>query len=110
MVDTVIVGGPLAFVYTLAYGHTAISLATTETSSFTSGTTKAPRRIAIGCEGMAAAAAAGTLLSQAGVYRQFISPITVAPGEFVAVVGRNFGTAVTSGSVVHAVGFDAYFE
>ena len=110
VVDTVIVGGPLAFVYTLAYGHTAISLATTETSSFTSGTTKAPRRIAIGCEGMAAAAAAGTLLSQAGVYRQFISPITVAPGEFVAVVGRNFGTAVTSGSVVHAVGFDAYFE
>jgi hypothetical protein len=110
VVDAAITGGPLAFVYSLAFGHTAVSLATAESGSFTTGTTKAPRQIALGCEGFAATAVAGTLLSPSGVYRQFVSPIVVAPGEFVAVVGRNFGTAVTVGSVVHTVGFDAYFE
>ena len=111
VVDVVIAGGPVALAYTLAYGHTAVSLATTESASFTTGTTKAPRRIALGCEGINAAAPVGTLLSSSGVYRQFTSPIVVAPGEFVAVVCRNFvGTAITTGSVVHMVGFDAYWE
>lgn len=110
VVDVVIVGGPLSFVYSLAYGHTAVSLATAESASFTTGTTKAPRRVVLGCEGLTSAAAAGSLLSPAGVFRTFASPIVVAPGEFVAVTARNFGTAVTSGSVIHAVGFDCYWE
>ena len=110
VVDAAITGGPLAFAYTLAFGHTNVSLATTETGSFVTATAKAPRQIALGCEGLSAAAVAGTLLSQAGVYRAFAAPIVIAPGEFVAVVGRNFGTAVTAGSVVHMVGFDAYME
>ena len=110
VVDATLTGGPLAFLYSLAFGHTAVSLATAETASFATATTKAPRRIALGVEGCAAAAAAGTLLSPAGVFRQFSSPIVVAPGEFVAVVGRNLGTVASAGSVVHAVGFDAYFE
>lgn len=110
VVDAAITGGPFAFLYSLAYGHTAVSLATTETASFATATTKAPRRIALGVEGAVATAAAGTLLSPQGVYRQFISPIVVAPGEFVAVVGRNLGTVASAGSVVHAVGFDAYME
>lgn len=110
IVDVVLAGGPLAMVYSLAFGHTAVSLATAESASFTTGTTKAPRRIMLGCEGAAANAAAGTLMSPQGIYRQFVTPIVVAPGEFVAVVGRNMGTVTTTGSVVHTVGFDAYFE
>jgi hypothetical protein len=110
IVDVVLAGGPLAYVYSLAFGHTNVSLATTESGSFTTATAKAPRRVMLGVEGCAATAAAGTQLSPSGVYRQFSSPIVIAPGEFVAVVGRNMGTVTTSGSVVHAVGFDAYFE
>ena len=110
VVDATLTGGPLAFMYALAYGHSAVSLATADTASFATATTKAPRRIGLGVEGCAAAAGAGTLLSPAGVYRAFASPIVVAPGEFVAVVGRNLGTVATVGSVVHVVGFDAYME
>jgi hypothetical protein len=111
IVDATLTGGPLVFLYSLAYGHTAVSMATAEAASFTAGgTTKAPRRIPIGVEGCAATAAAGVLLSPGGVYRQFATPIVIAPGEFVAVVGRNAGTVASVGSVIHTVGYDAYFE
>lgn len=110
IVDSTLTGGPLVFLYTLAYGHSAVSLATSESGSFASGTTKAPRRIPLGTEGCAAAAAAGTLLSPAGFQVTFNSPVVVAPGEFVAVVARNVGTVASAGSVIHLVGFDAYFE
>ena len=110
VVDVTLTGGPLAFVYSLAYGHTTVSLATAESASFTTGTTKAPRRVWLGVEGCAATAVAGTLLSPGGVYRQFTSPIVVAPGEFIAVTCRNMGTVTTAGSVVHTVGYDAYME
>jgi len=109
-VDAVLTGGPLIMAYSLAFGHSAVSLATTESASFATGTTKLPRRIPLGIEACAATAAAATLLSQSGVYRQFISPVVVAPGEFVAVVARNMGTVTTVGSVVGLVGFDAYYE
>jgi hypothetical protein len=110
VVDLVLAGGPLAYVYSLCYGHTAVSLATTESASFTTGTAKMPRRVPLGVESCIAAAVAGTALSPAGVYRQFTAPLVVAPGEYVAVVGRNMGVVTTTGSVVHVVGFDAYFE
>lgn len=110
IVDAALTGGPLAYVYTLAYGHTAVSLATTETASFATATTKAPRRVPLGVEGCVVTAAAGTTLSPSGVYRAFQSPIVIAPGEFVAVTARNMGTVTTVGSVVFTVGFDAYME
>jgi hypothetical protein len=109
-VDLVLAGGPLVMAYTLAYGHSAVSLATAESASFTTGTTKAPRRIALGMEACIAAAVAGTLLSPQGVYRAFTSPIVVAPGEFVAVVARNMGVVTTTGSIITTVGYDAYWE
>lgn len=105
VVDSTLTGGPLVFVYTLAYGHTAVSLATTTTTI-----AKAPVRVPIGCEGCAATAAAGTLLSPAGIGREFTTPILVQPGEFVAVVARNVGTVASLGSVIHIVSFDGYWE
>ena len=110
VVDAAITGGPLAFIYSLAYGHTAISLATAESASFTTGTTKAPRHIMLGVEGCVVTAPAGTLLSPQGIYRAFTTPIVVAPGEYVATTCRQQGTVASAGSVIHTVGFDAYFE
>jgi len=107
-VDAALTGGPLAMAFSLAFGHTAVSLATAETSSFTSGTTKAPRRIWLGMSGIAATAPAGTVAQPIAV--QFRSPIVVAPGEFVAIVMRNLGVVTSAGSIVITVAFDAHFE
>ena len=105
-VTTALTGGPVLYAYTLAFGHTAVSLATAEAN----GTAKAPRRVALGYETFAATAAVGTLGSPAGCYMQFTSPIVVQPGEFVAVTAKNLGTVTTGGVITFLVTFDAYFE
>jgi hypothetical protein len=89
----------------VAYGHTAVSLATAE-----SATAKAPRRVAIGALGMSpgnAAAPVGTLIPQIGC--TFQSPIVVAPGEFIAFVIKNMSVPA-SGAAAFSVTFDAYYE
>lgn len=111
-VDLVLTGGPLSLVYSLAYGHTAISMATAETASFTTPgpTTKAPRRVWLGVHNAIAAAVAGTALGPSDIVRTFSSPIVVAPGEFVAITVRNQGVVTSAGSVVITAAFDAYYE
>ena len=42
-VSVVLAGGPVVYAYAIAFGHTAASMATTETGSFATGTTHAPR-------------------------------------------------------------------
>lgn len=105
MVTTVLAGGPVLYAYSLAYGHTALSLATTEGAG-----TKAPRRVPLGFETFAAAAAVGTLGSQQGVYVPFNAPIVVNPGEYVQLVAKNLGTVTTTGVITFLVMFDAYWE
>ena len=105
-VTTVLAGGPVLYAYTLAYGHTAVSMQTAEAN----GTAKAPRRIALGFETFAATAAVGTLGSPGGCYMKFDSPVVVQPGEFVAVTAKNLGTVTSSGVIVFLVTFDGYFE
>lgn len=102
-VTTVLVGGPLLYEYSLAFGHTALSLATAEGIA-----AKAPRRIALGFETIAATAAVGTI--GAGVLVPFKNPIPVNPGEYVALVAKNLGVVTSSGVVVFAVTFDAHWE
>lgn len=106
-ITTVLAGGPVVYEYSLAYGHTAVSLATTETL----GTSKAPRRIALGLDNCGAPAANGAVgaIGQP-VSRQFIAPIAVMPGEFVAVVAKNLGVVTTTGVVLFTVTFDAFWE
>jgi hypothetical protein len=104
IVSTVLVGGPVLYEYSLCYGHTNVSLATTE-----SATAKAPRRLPIGLETFAAAAAVGVLGSQAGQYMAFLNPIAVLPGEFVAIAAKNIGTVTSSGVIMFIVTFDAVF-
>jgi hypothetical protein len=107
-VSTILAGGPVMYAYSIAYGHTAVSLATAETGSFVVTPTKAPRRIPLGFETYAATAAVGVI--GAGVYVQFATPITVAPGEFIALVAKNLGVVTTTGVIVLLVEFDGYFE
>lgn len=104
MITTVLVGGPLQYIYSLAVGHTAVSMATAEAAA-----TKAPRRIPLGMEVIAANAAVATLGS-AGVYMPFNSPIAANPGEFVAIVAKNVGIASTTGVLTFLVTFDSFWE
>lgn len=103
-VQTVVVGGPYIAQYSLAFGHTAISLATTE-----SAIAKAPRRVPLAnvTQSITAAQAVSTMVNQPG--GSFIdfgdAPIYVNPGEFVQLVTKHIGTAGTTGTVAHVVTF-----
>jgi hypothetical protein len=108
---TCVNAGPIIYVYSLAYGHTAVSMATAETASFTSGTTKAPRRIALGVETFPVNTTIGTIATaNGGIYITFGTPILVAPGEFIAICAKNVGTVSSSGVITFLVNFDAYME
>jgi len=104
-VQTVIAGGPYVAQWSLAFGHTAVSLATAEAVA-----AKAPRRVALGNQLITAAQAVSTLVPNRISVRFDGCPIVVAPGEFVATVTKHIGTVGTSGTVAHVITFDAYWE
>ncbi len=99
-VQTVIVGGPYTAEWFLAFGHTAVSLATTE-----GATTKAPRRVALPfVQQITTAQAVNTAVANSTSFVDFgDAPLFVNPGEFVQLCTRHIGTAGTSGTVVHRV-------
>jgi hypothetical protein len=72
-------------------------------------TTKAPRRIPLGLQTVAAAAAALTLLSTVTVNFNEV-PVVVQPGEFIATVKKKIGTAPSAGVIGHIITFIGYFE
>lgn len=97
-------------VYSLAYGSTALTLATTE-----SATTKAYRRIPMGMEAYAGTSAAqGTFPVSAspppGMQYTPISPIIVNPGEYCTIAVKNVGTVTTTGVITVLVTFDSHWE
>lgn len=102
-VQTALVGGPYVAQWSLAYGHTAVSLATAE-----GAIAKAPRRIGLGIQAVTAAQAVDTLL--ATVSYKFDTPITIYPGEFIQTVKKKVGTAPSSGVIAHVITFDGYHE
>jgi len=96
-VQTTITGGPFVNTFALAFGHTAVSLATAEAA-----TTKKPRIILLPeiTQTIAASAAAGTMASQPGsAMCLFPEPIYINPGEFVAFTVKHIGTAATVGVI-----------
>lgn len=98
-VQTALTGGGYIAQWSLAYGHTAVSLATAEAA-----TAKAPRRIPLGLQSVASAAAVNTMLQQVEI--DFgDAPVFVNPGEFVQVVKKKIGTAPTAGVIGHIVNF-----
>lgn len=109
VVSVVLAGGPVINAYAIAYGHTAVSLATAETASFATATTHAPRIVPIGIESYAANAAVGTV-SPGMTNLTFDSPIVVRPGEFVQLIARNLGVVTTTGAITILANFNAYWE
>jgi hypothetical protein len=103
--------GPIIYFYSLAFGHTAVSMATAEQTSFTSGTTKAPRRIPLGCEAYQVNAAIGSIATpHGGIYIKFDTPIFVEAGSFIAICAKNVGTVSTAGVITFLVTYDGYME
>jgi len=82
----------------VAYGHTALSLATAEAA-----TTKAPRRVPVGIMAFPASAAAGVAGQPLVV--QFSEPIVVMPGEFIQLVAQQ--PLGVTGTVFVVAQFDA---
>jgi hypothetical protein len=112
-VQTVLVGGPCATQFSLAFGHTNVSLATTDTASFATGTTHAPVRVPLASltQVITAAQAASTIIAQPGGSSvTFHDPIFVNPGEFVAVVAKHVGTVGTGGTIAYVINFDYAWE
>ena len=94
--------------FSLAYGHTAVSLQTAEAA-----TTKAPRRVMLpfiqeiaqtGTQGIS------SVIKQNQSAITFINPIYVNPGEFVALVTQHRGIAGTCGTVQHNIQYDYSWE
>jgi hypothetical protein len=98
-VQTALTGGGYNAVWSLAFGHTSVALNTTESAN-----TKAPRRIALGNQSVASAAAALTLLQTVSLDLGD-APIFVNPGEFIAVVKKKVGTAPSAGVIAHTISF-----
>lgn len=105
VVTTVLAGNatPIIYLYSLAYGHSAVSLTTTETA-----TSKAARRKMLGINTFGAAAPVGT--QGAEVKTNLETPILVQPGEFIQVVVKNVGAVTTAGVITFLIEFDGYFE
>ena len=102
VVQTALTGGGYVAQWGIAYGHTAVSLATAEAA-----TTKAPRRIALGFQTVASAATALTLLADV-TFAFEDAPLCVMPGEFVAIFKKKIGTAPSAGVIGHTITFAGY--
>jgi hypothetical protein len=105
-VQTVLVGGPCARTFGLAFGGTAVSLAQGESASFATGTTKARRVVLLPelTQIITAAQVVSTMISQPqGSVSMFPAPVYVNPGEFVQVFEKIVGTVGTSGTIVNHI-------
>lgn len=92
--------------WSLAFGNTAVSLATAEAA-----TAKAPRRIALGIQTWAVGAAVGQGPQTGDLYMPFNTPIYVNPGEFIQTVAKFIvGTATASQVIWGHVTFDYGWE
>lgn len=82
--------------FSLAFGHTAASIATNEAVA-----AKAPRRVALGFATWPVGAAIGQAPQGGRIFSDFgDAPIFVNPGEFVALVGKFIvGTATASQTI-----------
>jgi hypothetical protein len=107
-VSVILAGGPVIYAFALAVGHTATSLATTETANFVTGTTHAPRILPLGIQSYAATAAVGTTATAVNI--DLATPIVVRPGEFLDIVARNIGTVTTTGAITFTISIGSYWE
>ena len=69
-------------------------------------TTKAPRRIPLGVQAVAATAAAGVVLTD--IVQRFEPAIPINPTEFIQTVKKKILGAPASGVEAHVISFDGY--
>jgi hypothetical protein len=101
---------PTTLLWSVAFGHTAVSLQTGETASFANNTTHAPRRLQLGFQSAAVGAAIGARYSD-DIFLPLTTPIVVRPGEFIATIMKIVvGTATASQTITFNVAFDSYFD
>ena len=82
--------------FSLAFGHTAVSLATGDAA-----TTKAPRRLALGFMTWAVGAGIGAQPQNGPMFIDLgDAPVFVNPGEFVALVGKFVAGTATASQVI----------
>lgn len=85
--------------FSLAYGHTAVSLATAEAAA-----AKAPRRIALGYMTWPVGAAIGAQPQMGPLFVDLgDAPVFVTPGEFVQLVGKFLVGTATASQVINFV-------
>lgn len=96
-VQTTLTGGGYVAQWCVAFGHTSVSLATSEAAS-----AKAPRRIPLGLQSVAAAAAANTILNTVSLDLGD-APFFVNPGEFIQIAKKKIGTAPSAGVIGHLI-------
>lgn len=108
-IDCVNVGAAVATTATtlqwcVAFGHTAVSLATTEAA-----TTKAPRRVPLGIMTWPVGAAIGQQPQFGPIQMDFRdAPIYVDPGHFVALVAKFIVGTATASQVIWGTGTFIY--
>lgn len=108
-VTVTLTGGPVTYAYALAYGHTAVSLATAQTASFATATTRAPIIVPLGAiDNFVVTAPVGTIGQR--LISTFDTPILVEPGMFIQVLARNLGVVTTLGAITFNIGFTGYWE
>lgn len=95
---------PTTLLWTLCWGHTNVSLATTDAV-----TAKAPRRVGLGVMSVAVGAVAGAPYSNE-IDLSFATPIVVNPGEFIATAVRQIVSTATGNNIYGLVGFGGFWE
>lgn len=97
------------FAVAVAWGSTAPSLATTESASFATGTTKARRIQPIGVITFPVGAAIGTVSPT--IQFDFEAPLVINPGEYVQVIAKPLvGTATASEVFQWVISPNAYHD
>ncbi len=106
---TLLAGGPLIVTYAVGWGSTAASLATTESTTFATGTTKIARKHPLGAQVFPLNAPLGTVVT--GFQRDFTgAPLCINPGEYLHIIIRCLGTSTTTGTPRVQVTPIGYFE
>ena len=103
-IQAAITGGPFNNTFALAFGHTAVSLATAEAAA-----TKKPRLVLLPelTQVVTATQAINTMVSQPfGGIAYFEEPIYVNPGEFVQLTMKRIGTVATVGTIASNIQYD----
>ena len=115
IVTTALTGGGFTGEWFVAWGHTALSLATADATGGAAIGTKSALKMPLPIlDTIAATAAAGTIFTRNGEMGliNLNTPIVVNPGEFIAVGMRTLfvTAAITAGAADYGIAFNGYVQ